>query len=238
MAPSSRRPRGDLSDLNARIVACTACPRLIAHCREVARLKRRAWAHETYWGRPVPSFGDPSARLLVVGLAPAAHGGNRTGRVFTGDSSGDWLYDALHRAGFANQPTSTGLEDGLVLTDAWVTATNHCAPPDNKPSLEEQAACRPFLVEEIGRLARVRVVLALGRIAWDGWFRAMADAGHPIPRPRPGFGHGVEVRPFVNEGPLLLGSFHPSRQNTNTGKLTRAMWHAVFARARVLVESD
>jgi uracil-DNA glycosylase family 4 len=231
------RKRPDLSDLNDRIAACTACPRLVAYCREVARVKRRQYAGETYWGRPVPSFGDPKARLLVVGLAPAAHGGNRTGRVFTGDSSGDWLYEALHRAGFANQPTSTGRNDGLVLTDAWVTATNHCAPPDNKPSPEEQAACRPFLVEEIERLGRVRVVLALGRIAWDGWFRAMADAGHATPRPRPEFGHSVEIRPWGAAGPIVLGSFHPSRQNTNTGKLTRAMWHAIFARARKLVDA-
>jgi len=224
-----------MAGLNARIVACTACPRLVAHCRLVARERRRAYATEEYWGRPVPSFGDPGARLLIVGLAPAAHGGNRTGRVFTGDSSGDWLFEALHGAGFANQPTSVGREDGLRLTDAWVTAINHCAPPDNKPTLEEQASCRPFLVEEIDRLTRVRVVLTLGRIAWDGWFRAMSGRGHLTPRPRPEFGHGVEFTPFGPDGPLLLGSFHPSRQNTNTGRLTRTMWQAVFARARQLV---
>lgn len=236
MPPSGRRKTDPMTDLNARIIACTACPRLVAHCRLVALERRRAFAMEEYWGRPVPSFGDPGARLLIVGLAPGAHGANRTGRVFTGDSSGDWLFEALHRAGFANQPSSRGLEDGLRLTDAWITAINHCAPPDNKPTPEEQAACRPFLVEEIGRMTRVRVVLALGRIAWDGWFRAMTERGHPAPKPRPAFGHGVESTPFGPAGPILLGSFHPSRQNTNTGRLTRTMWQAVFARARQLVD--
>jgi len=236
MPPSGPRSIDPLTALNRRIVACQACPRLLAHCQAVARERRRAYATQEYWGRPVPSFGDPGARLLIVGLAPGAHGANRTGRVFTGDSSGDWLFEALHRAGFANQPTSLSREDGLELAGAWITAINHCAPPDNKPTPEEQAACRPFLVEEIGRLTRVRVVLSLGRIAWDGWFRAMVDCGHPTPTPRPAFGHGVEYTPFGPEGPTLLGSYHPSRQNTNTGRLTRVMWQAVFARARDLVD--
>lgn len=232
---ASKQPQ-TLENLNARLVACTACPRLIAHCREVARTKKRAHQAETYWGRPVPSFGDPRARLLIVGLAPAAHGANRTGRMFTGDSSGDWLYEALHRHGFARLPTSTHRDDGQALLDTWITATNHCAPPDNKPTPEEQAACRPYLKREMDLLDRVEVVVLLGRIAFDGFLRAQAERGHPTPRPRPEFGHGAESRPWGAEGPLLLASFHPSRQNTNTGRLTRPMWHAIFGRARRLLE--
>lgn len=236
MPPARKSPGKALEALNRRIVACTRCSRLVAHCRTVAREKRRAWRDQEYWGKPVPSFGDPGARLLVVGLAPAAHGGNRTGRVFTGDSSGDWLYEALHRHGFANQPTSVARDDGLALTGAWVTAANHCAPPDNRPTLEEQAACRPFLVEELEAMRDLRVVLALGRIAWDAVIKAMGDAGRPAPRPRPGFGHLAEFRPWGPTAPILLGSFHPSRQNTNTGRLTRSMFHAVFRRARELAD--
>jgi uracil-DNA glycosylase family 4 len=226
-----------LKRLNARIVACAACPRLIDHCRRVAEVRRRAYAGDTYWGRPVPSFGDPGARLVIVGLAPGAHGANRTGRMFTGDSSGDWLYEALHRSGFARLPTSTARDDGQELTDAWITAVNHCAPPDNRPTPEEQGRCRPFLVEELGLLAHARLLLALGSIAWDGTLRAMAARGLPTPRRKPKFGHGVLVHPFGPNAPALLGSYHPSRQNTQTGRLTRAMWHDVFRRARAFVDA-
>jgi uracil-DNA glycosylase family 4 len=222
--------------LNESITRCELCPRLLTHCRQIALEKRRAYREEDYWGRPVPSFGDPEARLLVVGLAPAAHGGNRTGRVFTGDSSGDWLYEALHRFGFASQPTSVARDDGLRLRDAWITAVNHCAPPDNKPTLEEQAACRPFLKEELALLEKVRVVVALGRIAFDGLFRAWTELGYPPPRPRPAFGHGIEISLSPGRDIVLIGSFHPSRQNTNTGRLTRPMFHRPFARARSLLD--
>lgn len=226
-----------LKRLNDRIVACTACPRLISHCRSVAAVRRRAYAGQEYWGRPVPSFGDPRARLVIVGLAPGAHGANRTGRMFTGDSSGDWLYEALHRFGFARLPTSTDRNDGQELVGAWITAVNHCAPPDNRPRPEEQERCRPFLVEELELLSEMRVLLALGGIAWNGALRAMAGRGQPVPRPRPEFGHGVVLRPFGEAGPILLGSYHPSRQNTQTGRLTRPMWHAIFRRARALVDA-
>lgn len=229
------KSRETLESLAARVVACTACPRLLAHCRQVAAEKRRAYREESYWGRPVPGFGDPRARLLIVGLAPAAHGANRTGRMFTGDSSGDWLYEALHRFGFARLPTSTHREDGQALLGAYIAAANRCAPPDNKPSPEEQAACRPYLLREIELLGNVRLVLTLGRIAFDAFLKAQAERGLPAPRPRPEFGHGVELTPWGADGPRLLGSFHPSRQNTNTGRLTRPMWHAVFRRAREIV---
>jgi uracil-DNA glycosylase family 4 len=228
--------RTALERLNARIASCELCPRLRNHCREVARVRRRAFREEDYWGRPVPSFGDPGARLLIVGLAPAAHGGNRTGRVFTGDSSGDWLYAALHRFGFANQPTSVARGDGLEMTDAWITAVAHCAPPDNKPSLLEQAACRPFLVEELNRLGNVAVIVALGRIAFDGLFRARGEMGFEAPRPRPVFGHGAEAVVDFGRPVRVISSFHPSRQNTNTGRLTRAMFDGPFRRAREILD--
>lgn len=228
---ASKQPK-TLEILNSRIAACTACPRLIAYCRQVAREKKRAHREEAYWGLPVPSFGDPAARLLIVGLAPAAHGANRTGRMFTGDSSGDWLYEALHRHGFARLPTSTHRQDGQALTDVWITATNHCAPPDNKPSLEEQALCRPYLKQELELLDKLELVILLGKIAFDGFLRTQAERGFATPRPRPAFGHGVELSPWGPDGPALIGSFHPSRQNTNTGRLTRPMWHAIFKRAR------
>ncbi len=190
---------------------------------------------QEYWGRPVPGFGDPAARLLLVGLAPAAHGANRTGRMFTGDSSGDWLYEALHRCGFASQPTSVAQGDGLTLTDCYVTASARCAPPDNKPTAQELVRCRPFLVEELHALDRVRTIVSLGAIAHRsfleaaGWWTALA------PKARPPFGHGREA--VLPDGRVLLSSYHPSRQNTNTGRLTRVMWHAIFQRARALVES-
>lgn len=225
-----------LAGLERAIVGCQACPRLIAHCREVARLKRRAYAHETYWGRPVPGFGDPRARMLLVGLAPGAHGANRTGRMFTGDSSGEWLYEALHRTGFANQPQSQRRDDGLVLRDCWITAAGRCAPPDNKPSPEELGRCRPYLTAEIALLTRVRVVVALGRIGHEAFLRASRWWERLTPRERPVFAHGAEAT--LPDGRVLLASFHPSRQNTQTGRLTRAMWHAVFERARELLASQ
>ncbi|HXE57773.1 MAG TPA: uracil-DNA glycosylase [Gemmatimonadales bacterium] len=215
------------------IVGCDRCPRLRAHCRATAAARRRAYRDQVYWGRPVPGFGDPAARLLVVGLAPAAHGGNRTGRVFTGDTSGDWLFEALWRHGFANQPTSVGRGDGLRLIDCYVTAAARCAPPDNRPSPEELARCRPFLAAELALLRRVAVVVVLGRIAREGYLRAGGWWERLGPRDRPPFGHGREAR--LPGGPTLIASYHPSRQNTDTGKLTRAMWHGIFARARELI---
>jgi uracil-DNA glycosylase family 4 len=209
--------------LAADVAACAACPRLVAWRETVAQERRAAYRDETYWGRGVPGFGDPCARILVLGLAPAAHGANRTGRVFTGDRSGDWLFRAMHRAGLANQPTSTAKDDGLALRDAWVTAAVKCAPPDNKPLPSERDACRPFLRRELTELADVRVVVCLGAFAYDA---ACAEWGV---RPKPRFGHLVEVD--VAGGPTLLCSFHPSQQNTFTGRLTEPMLDAVFARA-------
>lgn len=217
-----------LAAVAADIVACRACPRLVAWREEVARQKRAAFRDEEYWGRPVPGFGDPAARVFVLGLAPAAHGGNRTGRVFTGDRSGDWLYRAMHRVGLASQPTSTHRDDGLVLTGAYVAAAVRCAPPANKPLPDEREACRPFLEREWALLApTVRVIVCLGAFAYEA-----AGALVGVPRPRPKFGHGVEVP--VTGGPTLLCSFHPSQQNTFTGRLTEEMFDAVFARAVTL----
>ena len=222
-----------LPQIARRIVACEQCPRLRVHCRRVAREKKREFRDWDYWGKPVPGFGDPEARLFVIGLAPAAHGGNRTGRVFTGDSSGDWLYDALHRTGFANQAESRSRDDGLELRDCYVAAVGRCAPPGNKPTPAELARCRPFLVAELQALRRLRVVLTLGRIAHEGFLRA-AGLWEGIPAAeRAPFGHGrVTTLP---SGVVLIASFHPSRQNTNTGKLTRPMWHGVFQQARRLI---
>jgi uracil-DNA glycosylase family 4 len=221
------------------VVACERCPRLRAHCLEVARVRKRQFADQTYWGRPVPGWGDPRAQLRVVGLAPAAHGANRTGRMFTGDSSGDWLHEALHRAGFASQPASVSRRDGLRLRDVWVTAAARCAPPGNRPTRSELERCRPFLAAELRLLTRVRVVLALGGVAFEVWLRASGwwdelKPSGPGPR-RPRFAHGAECA--LPDGRVLIASYHPSRQNTNTGRLTRAMWHAVFARARRLLDS-
>jgi uracil-DNA glycosylase family 4 len=212
--------------IQGEIVACVRCPRLIAHGREVARVKRRAYRDEEYWGRPVPSFGDPAAKLLIVGLAPGAHGANRTGRMFTGDSSGDFLYRALHQTGFASQPHSTHRKDGLELRSVWITASAHCAPPDNKPSPDELRACRPYLERELAALRNLRCVVALGRIAFDAY---TGVAGLD----RLAFSHGAE---YSTDGPALLASYHPSRQNTQTGRLTEPMFRAVFERARVIVE--
>jgi len=211
-----------------RVVACRACPRLVAWREEVARTRRAAFADEEYWGRPVPGFGDPDARLVVVGLAPAAHGANRTGRIFTGDRSGDFLFAALHRAGFANQPTSVAADDGLELRDCWITAIVRCAPPANRPTPAERDRCLPWTVEELDLLPRARTLLCLGAFGWDGALRLLAARGHPTPRPRPRFGHGAEA----TVGPYrLLGCFHPSQQNTFTGRLTAAMIDDVLARA-------
>jgi uracil-DNA glycosylase family 4 len=201
----------------------------------VGREKVARFREWRYWARPVPGFGDPEARLLVVGLAPAAHGGNRTGRIFTGDESGNWLYAALHRAGFANQPLSRDRDDGLQLHDAFVTAVARCAPPANRPTVEEIATCRRYLVAELRLLPRLRAVVALGKVAHDGFLAAERARGAALPRPLPRFGHGAEHR--LPSGVMLLSSYHPSQQNTFTGKLTRPMLDAVFARARAVVES-
>jgi uracil-DNA glycosylase family 4 len=217
-----------LQVLQQTIIACRACPRLVTWREQVAQEKRRAFQNETYWGKPVPSFGDPRARLLVCGLAPAAHGGNRTGRVFTGDRSGDWLFAALHRAGFANQPTSIHRDDGLKLTDCYIAACVHCAPPDNKPTLEERDTCLGYLVQELSLLSKVHVIVCLGGFAWDGVLRVMRDLGH-VPEKKARFGHGAEVK----SGPyLLVGSYHPSQQNTFTGRLTEKMLDDIFQRVR------
>ncbi|MFZ1753925.1 MAG: uracil-DNA glycosylase [Caldilineaceae bacterium] len=219
--------------LHADVTACHACPRLVAWREEVAAVKRRAWRDWDYWGKPVPGFGDPSARLLLVGMAPGAHGANRTGRVFTGDASGDFLYPALHRAGFANQPDSTDLADGLELLDCYITSVARCVPPQNKPVAAEIAACRPFLERELALLPNVQVVIPFGRIAFDGFLRALREKGHNIPRLA--FGHGL-LHPLPDGLPSLLCSYHPSQQNTRTGRLTAAMLDAVLEQARALFE--
>jgi uracil-DNA glycosylase family 4 len=223
--------RAGLAALTAQVVACRRCPRLVAWREQVAAEKRAAYAHEHYWGRPVPSFGDPDARILVLGLAPAAHGGNRTGRIFTGDRSGDWLFAALWRAGLANQPQSRARDDGLELRGAWVTAAVRCAPPANRPLPDERDACFPYLVRELELLRELRAVVCLGGFAWAAALRARAALGAPAPRPRPRFGHGAELP--ADRWPLL-GCYHPSQQNTFTGRLTEPMMDAVFARAREL----
>jgi uracil-DNA glycosylase len=223
-----------LAALEAEVVECRACPRLVAWREQVARERRASFAHEEYWGRPVPGFGDPDARVLVFGLAPAAHGGNRTGRVFTGDRSGDWLFGAMHRAGLANQPTSTGRDDGLELHDAWIAAAVRCAPPANRPTPQERDTCLPWTVRELELMPWISVVVCLGGFAWDAALRLRAAAGLANPRPRPRFGHDVLFDP--GDRLPLLGCFHPSQQNTFTGKLTEGMMEAVFARARALAE--
>jgi uracil-DNA glycosylase len=224
-----------LDEIRAAIVACGSCPRLRTYCARIAREKKAAHRDDVYWGKPVPGFGDPRARLLIVGLAPAAHGGNRTGRTFTGDGSGDFLMSALHRTGFANIPTSRTADDGLRLTDAYILAAVRCAPPDNKPLPEEIVRCRRHMVAEIGALPQVRVVVALGKIGHDAYLAYLAEAHGIRPRPRPAFAHAAEAR--LGRGlPVLLDSYHPSRQNTNTKKLTPDMMRSVFLRARELLE--
>jgi uracil-DNA glycosylase family 4 len=217
--------------LEAEITTCFACPRLVAWREQVAREKRAAFRDETYWGRPVPGFGDPRARLLILGLAPAAHGGNRTGRVFTGDRSGDWLFGSLHRVGYASQPVSASRDDGLALRDAYVAAAVRCAPPANKPTPAERDACLPYLRRELALLTRLRVVVTLGSFAYEALWSTLRAGGVELPRPRPRFGHGAEV---VAGKLTIVGCFHPSQQNTFTGKLTEPMLDAVFERARAL----
>ena len=221
-----------LEALARRIVACRRCPRLVRHREAAAAAPPRRYRGQTYWARPLPGFGDPAARVLLVGLAPAAHGGNRTGRMFTGDRSGDWLFHALCKARLCNQPTSRHVHDGLRLQDAWITASLRCPPPANKPAPAEIERCRPFLLEELRLLSRVKVVVALGRIGWDAYLRARRALGQPVPRPLPRFAHGAEVT--MPDGLVLLGTFHPSQQNTFTGRLTRPMLIAVLRRARRL----
>jgi len=223
-----------LDHLNARIIRCRLCPRLVAHRKTVAAPPRRRYVGQHYWAKPLPGFGDPRARLLLVGLAPAAHGGNRTGRMFTGDRSGDWLFDALHHASFASQPTSTHAGDGLELNDAYITAAIRCAPPDNKPTPTEIAACEPYLLRELRLLSRVRVVVGLGRIGWQAYLNARRALGAPPLRPVPKFGHGALAR--FDDGIALIASYHPSQQNTFTGKLTRPMLRGVFQTARRILE--
>jgi uracil-DNA glycosylase family 4 len=220
--------RQALEGLEARVIGCRRCPRLVEWRERVAREKRAAFRDEEYWGRPVPGFGDPRARVYVLGLAPAAHGGNRTGRVFTGDRSGDWLFGSLHRTGFANQPTSTRAGDGLRLSDAFVAAAVRCAPPANKPLPGERDNCLPYAAEEL-ELLRPAVIVCLGAFAWDAACRL-----HGL-RPRPRFGHGAEHA--IEGGPVLLGTYHPSQQNTFTGKLTEPMLDAVFQKARDLADA-
>ena len=226
--------RRSLDVLQDRIPRCRRCPELRAYCRDVAQRKRRAYAAWTYWGKPVPAFGDSGARHVVVGLAPAAHGANRTGRMFTGDRSGDWLFGALYRAGFANQPESTGRDDGLFLEDALITAAVRCAPPANKPTTEERDRCAPWLHAELDMSPRVRVMVVLGSFGYVQTLRVLSERGLPVPRPRVQFGHGVEIP--IDGGPTLLCSYHPSQQNTFTGKLTEEMFDTIWSRARVLAE--
>jgi uracil-DNA glycosylase family 4 len=228
-------PADPLAALTAEIVACRACPRLVAWRETVAREKVARYRDETYWGRPVPGFGDPRARILLVGLAPAAHGGNRTGRVFTGDASGDFLFEALHAVGLANQPTGRRADDGLALHDAYIAAAVRCAPPANKPTPDERARCQPWLERELALLGGVRILVALGAIAWESCFRVIAGLTGEDARPRPPFGHGALARAG---GYDIVGSYHPSQQNTFTGKLTQPMLREALARARELADQS
>ena len=228
-------PPSPLALITREIVTCNRCARLRTYCAQIARVKKAAHRNDDYWGRPVPGFGDPLARVLVLGLAPAAHGANRTGRVFTGDGSGDFLMRAMHAAGFANIATSQRADDGLTLKDAYILAAVRCAPPDNKPTPLEIAACHPHLFAEAAALRRLKVIVALGRIAFDATWRLLADRGIS-PRPKPPFGHGLVYRPAG--GPIVIASYHPSRQNTNTRKLTPAMLIDVFESAARLSRAE
>jgi uracil-DNA glycosylase family 4 len=216
---------------NRRLIACERCPRLRIYCAGIAERRRRAYLHEEYWGKPVPSFGDPQARLLILGLAPGAHGSNRTGRPFTGDGSGNFLYPVLYDAGFASQPIATSPDDGMKLHDAWITSVVRCAPPDNKPTPEEQRNCASWMDEELALLPRINIIVCLGKIAWDG-YRAYLKrrTGKSVSC---SFGHGAEYA--LPDGRTLIGSYHPSLQNTNTGRLTRPMFLDIFSRARALI---
>ena len=234
--PSKESALPSIEELNRDIVACKKCPRLVEYLAQVARTKRRMYLSWDYWAKPIPSFGDPDARLMVLGLAPAAHGGNRTGRSFTGDRSGDWVYGTLHKFGFANQPTSTDRDDGLALQDALISAAARCAPPANKPLPQELENCRPYLLRELELLQRLRVVIALGKIAFDSYLAAVREMAQGLPVPRPRFGHEVVFE--MPGGITLLGSYHPSQQNTQTGRLTRDMFESVFRRARSILDGD
>ncbi len=233
MNPRADNPSDPFDALHREVTRCTACPRLVEWRERVALEKRAAFRDQSYWGRPVPGFGDPRASVLVVGLAPAAHGANRTGRMFTGDRSGDWLYRALHRAGLANQAESDRRGDGLWLTGAYVTAAVRCAPPANKPTADERDRCRPYLLRELALLDRVRVIVALGGFGWQQVLRVLDESGAILPSPRPRFGHLAEA---TIGSYTLLGSYHPSQQNTFTGRLTEPMFDRVWARALELAE--
>ncbi len=227
----------DLATIERRVIACRRCPELRAYCASVAREKRRAYRDEPYWGKPVPAFGDAKARVMIVGLAPGAHGSNRTGRPFTGDASGDFLYPALHRAGFASQPSATRRDDGVRLRDCLITAAMRCAPPKNKPTPAQLRNCFPHLLAEFDTLLRLRVILALGSVGFDASLRLLRERGFALDPPRPRFGHGAEVRAqYEGREIRVIASYHPSRQNTNTGKLTRPMFDSVFRRARNLLD--
>ena len=227
-----------LTALAREVTRCTRCPRLVEWRERSAAEPPRRYRGERYWARPLPGFGDPKARIVIVGLAPAAHGGNRTGRIFTGDRSGDWLFAALHRAGLANQPTSVSVEDGLRLRGVYITAVNRCPPPQNRPTTQERDNCLPYLVRELGLLRAGRVLVSLGSFAWTGTLLALAQLGAELPRPRPRFGHGAEAEIRTEERAWrLVGCFHPSQQNTFTGKLTEPMMDAVFTRAKDLANT-
>lgn len=230
---SRRETAASLDELNSILVNCRLCPRLVAWREEVARVRRRAYRDQEYWGRPLPGFGDPGARLLVFGLAPAAHGGNRTGRVFTGDSSGNFLYAALHRAGFANQPNSTDVNDGLRLSDVYIAAACRCAPPDNKPTREEEDNCRPYFMRELQLLDNLQGIVALGKIAFDSILLGLRQLGRPALRSPAQLRFGHNLWYDLGPGrPWLLASYHPSQQNTQTGRLTPEMFNEVWAQAR------
>ncbi len=222
-----------IKQLNESIIRCKRCPRLVRWREAAAKNPPRRYLGQSYWAKPLPGFGDPKARVLIVGLAPAAHGGNRTGRMFTGDRSGDWLYGALHAAGFANQANSDHRDDGLKLRECYITAAVHCAPPGNRPAIGEFQRCRPYLVQELRHFRQVKVVIALGKIAFDSFIKAYEEAGGTITKPRPKFGHGVAVD--LPNGQRLICSYHPSQQNTFTGKLTRPMFQSIFDRARAIL---
>jgi uracil-DNA glycosylase len=227
-------PEADsLARVNAQVIVCERCPRLVEHRRQIAAAKVRRFRDQEYWGRPLPGFGDTRARLLVVGLAPAAHGGNRTGRMFTGDRSGDWLYAALHTRGFASQPNSINRQDGLKLKDCYITAAVRCAPPGNKPTRAEFARCRPYLVQELKLFINIRAVVVLGKIAFDSFLAAYHENGGAIPKPRPKFGHGASF--VLSNDVKVICSYHPSQQNTFTGKLTRTMFDDIFKQARAVL---
>jgi uracil-DNA glycosylase family 4 len=228
-------PRIELQKLQEKIVRCRRCPRLVAWREEVARTRVARFDAWDYWGKPIPSFGDRNARLLVVGLAPAAHGGNRTGRMFTGDRSGDWLYRTLHKFGFANQPTSVSNDDGLKLTDCYITAAARCAPPQNKLLPQELRNCRSYLVEELQLLRNIRVIVTLGKVGFDAVINSYRESGRTAMTKRPQFSHGAEYR--LNDQQTLIASFHPSQQNTFTGKLTETRFDSVFRRARTIINS-